>query len=571
MSDEKNWKDVAADSAVAQKIAKSTGVPLPIATILVARGLTDEKSAESFLNPRLSDLSDPFLLPDMAEAVQRLKRALLNHERITVFGDFDCDGVTASAVLVTVLRQLDADVVGFLPRRMEEGYGFTVPALERCMAARKPDLVITVDCGTSSVEAADVARDAGIDVIVTDHHDISGDMADVVALVNPKRGDNEPNKLLAGVGVAFKLCHALVKDGVNRDDGPPAVDLREVLDVVAVGTVADVVPLVDENRILVKHGLHRINTSPSVGLAALADVAGIDSKMGCYHLGFLIGPRLNAAGRLGEAGEALDLLLAPDRATAMPLARRLDAANRERKRIEDEILVDATQDIEKRFDATLTFGLVTGQEGWHIGTVGIVASRLCSRFHRPTIVVGFNSEGTGRGSCRSIEGLNMVDVLQDCSDLLEKFGGHEMAAGITLKTENLAAFRRRFNDACRERLSGTNLDPVHHVDAWISLGEADATLWEGIERLAPVGAGNPTPLWGIRDVQPVGTPRIVGKNHLRMMVGQGGTQIDCIGFGLGELAVPSGRLDVLAQLKENTYGRRRSLQLNLKDFRPSDA
>ena len=566
---ENNWKDVDFDATIATSIAKKLKLPLPVGQILAARGLTDAVSAKLFLDAKLSDLRDPFLIPDMQKAVDRIRKALRKKEAITVFGDFDTDGVTSTAVLVKVLRQLGADVVGVLPDRLSEGYGFSVAALQRCVESRKQELIITTDCGTSSHDAVQEANKLSIDVIVTDHHDINGEIADALAVVNPKRGDDADSKLLAGVGVAFKLCDALIKDFKNSGDDVAGIDLEEVLDLVAIGTVADVVPLLADNRILVKHGLKRINAKPSIGLSALIKISKIDTVMTCYHIGFQLAPRLNASGRLGNADKALDLVLSTDRQEAFNLARELDGINKERRIIENEILEAAVEDVDRRFDPDHVYGIVTGKENWHVGVVGIVASRICGRYHRPSIVIGFDKDGMGRGSCRSITGINMVEVLAKCENLLEAYGGHAMAAGITIKQNNLVAFRRKFNEACSELVDIKDMKLTFQVDAWIDLADANEKLLRGIDKLAPVGSGNPTPIWGVRGVKPVDTPRIVGKNHIKMIVGQGDIQLDSIGFGLGDVELPSGSMDMLVQLKENTFGGRRTLQLNIKDFRPS--
>lgn len=561
------WQDTEVDEAAARRVAEHLGLPAPLGRVLVARGLAEPSSAERFLNPRLSDLSDPCSMPGMPEAVARIRSALDSGEQITVFGDYDADGVAGTALLVTVLRELGGEVSAFLPRRLEEGYGFSAAALCRCLREHKPGLIVTVDCGTCAFEQVAEARGKNIDVVVTDHHEVSGRVAEATAVVNPKLGNDEATSMLAGVGVAFKVCHALLKDGMGLEGTGPKVDLRAFLDLVAVGTVADVAPLLGENRILVRHGLGKLNSGPSLGLSALAQVSGIRGSVEAYHLGFVIGPRLNAAGRLGEADAALELLMTDDANVAHSIATDLHAANQERKRIEDGIVEAAAADIDSRFDSKQTFGVVAGRPGWHIGTVGIVASRISARYRRPCVIVGFDSEGSGRGSCRSIEGIDLMGVLGECSDLLESFGGHEMAAGLKMRRENLGAFRERFNKECATRLRGKSLEPVHYVDGWIDLSEADERLWQGIDKLSPVGVGNPSPVWGVRDVHPLGLPRVVGKDHLKMIVAKGSVQMDSIGFGMADMEVPNGPLDMLVQLRENHFAGRRTLQLHIKDVR----
>lgn len=569
---ERHWITVEADAAVVAGLSAEIGVSSAIASILVARGFETPAQVEPFLNPRLSDLSDPFAMPDMRQAVKRIWAAIVGHERILVFGDYDADGITSTALLVCVLRALGAEVDTFLPSRQTDGYGLTVAALERCAdATPAPRLIVTVDCGTGSYDAVAAAAARGIDVVVTDHHEAVGRRAQALAVVNPKLGGNPATRMLAGVGVAFKLCHGLLLAGREAGQaGVDSVDMRAYLDLVAVGTVADVVPLLGENRILVRYGLAQINAGTSPGLGALIRVAGVRTEIDCYHLGFLIGPRLNAAGRLGDAAPALELLLADDLGRARRLAGQLDAANRERKRIEEQIILDAAAEIEHDFNPDWDCGIVVGGVGWHIGAIGIVAARLCGRYHRPSVVVAFDEQGRGRGSCRSVDSVDVVAALTACGDLLESFGGHKAAAGLSICRENLTAFRERFNAECRKQANPNDLIPTIQVDAWITLGEADVELLKAIEDLRPLGLGNPTPTWGTRNIRLLGKPRVVGKNHLKMEVASGATQIAAIAFGMAGREIPNGPLDLLYQVQENSYLGRRSIQLNIKDFRAAE-
>ena len=430
-------------------------------------------------------------------------------------------------------------------------------------------MILTVDCGTNSGAEIKLAAEQGIDVVVTDHHEGNGTDTGAVAIVNPRTNNNPLTADLAGVGVAFKLCHSLIKDGIatNRKE-VSGVDLRNHLDLVAIGTVADIASLVEENRTLVRHGLARLNRTDSIGLKALAAVAGIEGEMDSYHIGFIIGPRLNAAGRLAEAERALELILTDDPARASELAGELDAANRERKRVENIIVTDAVAEIDGFFNGTRDFGLVAGRAGWHAGAIGIAASRLCSKYHRPAIVVAFGEDGHGRGSGRSIEELDIVEVLHKCADLLVSFGGHKLAAGLVVEQAKFDEFRKRFNGLCAERLKGIDLAPVQRIDAWVGLGEADVRLLEALDKLKPYGAGNPSPVLAASNVSIVGQPRILKEKHLKLTVASGGTQLSAIGFNMADREIPDGPLDIAFHLEENTYMGRSSLQLNLKDFRP---
>jgi single-stranded-DNA-specific exonuclease len=429
---------------------------------------------------------------------------------------------------------------------------------------------VTADCGTRSNEAVANAAAKGVDVIITDHHEGQGlTLPEAVAVINPKFGGPAEVEPLAGVGVAFKLCHGLVKQALaDARAVAGTIDLREYLDLVAIGTVADVVPLTGENRTLARHGLARLNgASARCGIQALVRVAGIRTRLDCYHLGFLIGPRLNAAGRLGSADVGLELLMTEDPAKARRLAGQLDASNRERKRIEEIIIEEAASEIEAGFDPGMSFGLVSSRRGWHIGTIGIVAARIAGRFKRPSVVISIDENGVGRGSCRSVNSVNLVNVLDQCADLLVAYGGHNQAAGLTIREEHIEAFRSRFNAACKALITDEDIGLTHTVDAWISLGEADQALIESVDALRPLGLGNPTPIWGVRGVRILGQPKLVGSNHLKITVTCGATQVDAIGFGMAGRKLGRAEHDLLFQVQQNTYMGRDTIQLSLKDFR----
>jgi len=568
----REWITVEADEDAAIALAGELSTPLPVARLLVSRGFTTVDAAGDFINPRLSNLDDPFALDGVKDASERIWKAIKADDRITVFGDYDADGVTSTALLVMVLRELGANVESYLPNRHDEGYGLSIDALNSAIEQTDPSLLITVDCGTNSSDAVTASVKLGVDVIITDHHECSGEPpADAVAVVNPKINGCDDTKVLAGVGVAFKLCHGLAKLGNEIDSSAvEALDLRNYLDLVALGTVADVVPLTGENRILVRHGLAKINSLPSCGLQSLIRAAGVRTKIDCYHLGFLIGPRINAAGRLASADLALRLLLSDNPGKAKRLAGQLDSANRERKMIEDRIIESAVTEVEATFDKDKSFGITAAGDGWHIGTIGIVAARLCGRYKRPAVVISFDDDGMGRGSCRSIGSINIIEALKECSDLLEKCGGHKMAAGLSIKRENIEKFEKCFNDACQKQTKSGDLVEKYYVDSWITLGEADGTLLAAVDLLRPLGIGNQTPLWGAKNLSVVDRPRVVGKNHLKLTLANGGSQIDAIGFGLGDYDIGSGNLDLLFQVQENNYMGRKSIQLNIKDIRAAE-
>lgn len=567
----KIWKTEGCDDSIAGKLAEECGVLLPTARILSTRGIKDRQAVERFLNPRLSDVADPFLLPDMGKAVEVVWAAVTDGKKITVFGDYDADGVTSSALLLSVLQKLGAKVLHFIPNRIDDGYGLSVKAVERCIELNKPDLLLTVDCGTNSQDAVELARKHGVDVVVTDHHAPAGPPCGASAVVNPELMDDGSYSELAGVGVAFKFCHAMLKRGIeNKRVTRSALDLREYLDLVAIGTVADVVDLTGENRILVKHGIDRINSAPRPGVAAIVKLANQGRKVEAYHIGFVIGPRLNAAGRMDDAGPALDLLMASDGQKASELAGRLNEANSLRKSVEDDILNECDAEVGDMVARGGVAGIVVGREGWHAGTIGIVAARLCAKYSRPAVVVGFEENGMGKGSCRGVEKTDLMDLLKQCAAAMVSYGGHKMAAGLVIRRDMLDVFREKFNEACRQVLREEDMRPSLRVDTWIEMSEVSKALVSEISRLRPFGAGNPTPVFGAKSVRVVGNPRIVGTNHLKMVLAGGGTQVDAIAFGMGDREVPEAPIDVVFNLEENEYLGRTTVQMNVKDFRASN-
>ncbi len=559
------WRLVEADEVHTAALGTALGLPLPVARLLVARGLTEPVAAGKFLRARLSDLTEPELLPNLPAAVEHLAQALESRGKIVVFGDYDADGLTSTALLVRVLRQLGGEVAAFIPHRLEDGYGLTTSALAKCIEQHQPQLIITVDCGTCSPDAL---RGSSVPIIVTDHHDPVGELSPGLAVVNPKLGEDSVLRHLAGVGVTFKLCHALLKK-LRKSQARTSVDLKDYLDLVAIGTVADVVPLTGENRILVRHGLLRLAQTKNIGLAALKAVAGLAESPDAWHLGFVIGPRLNAVGRLGNAQEVLELLLTdkPDR--ALELARQLDEANRQRQAIEKNIAGEAMREIDATFDPARSFGLVVASTQWHPGVVGIVAARLVQRYRRPAIVLAQEADGLCRGSCRSLEEFPLVGHLAKCADLLTRYGGHNLAAGVTLEQKNLIAFRQRFNEVAHAALAKVDLRPVQRIDGWLSLREANDDLFDAMAQLRPFGQQHPDPVWAARSVRVLGAPRRMAKDTLGLTLEADNVQLRAIGFSMGQREVPAGPLDIAFHLRRETWQGQTQLQLHLCDFRPA--
>ncbi len=548
------------------------GVPAALAGVLARRGVQSPSAADRFLHPRLSDLSDPFLLPGMEKAAERIWAAVRSGESVVIYGDYDVDGITSAALLVEVLGALGGRVAWSLPNRAEEGYGLGVESVRRCLEQFHPGLIVTTDCGTGSTEAVRVAREAGVDVVVTDHHEVGeGPVAPAVAVVNPKLGSDPSALTLAGVGVAFKVCHALLKAG--RDKGQEAVqsvDLRQHLDLVALGTIADVVPLLAENRIFASHGLARLNRRDRAGIRVLGEVAGSSGEWGSYHVAFVLGPRLNAAGRMGTADAAMELLLTRHEDKARSLAESLDGLNRDRKRIEKDIIEQIEAGQGGSFDPVTHPAIVVGGSGWHWGVIGVVASRLSTRYGRPTIVIGFDEHGRGRGSCRSVEGFDLLSGLKTCEPLLTRYGGHAMAAGMEIHRNNFERFQAAFHEMCAEALAGVETKPALSLDGWVSLGDVQEREFARVLGLmAPFGEGNPEPVWGMREVRVAGAPRVVGGAHLKLTVISGGRSCEAIGFNMGDRQVPEGLLDIAFSARQNCCQGRTSLQLQLHDFRPA--
>jgi single-stranded-DNA-specific exonuclease len=569
---ERRWQVADADPQLADGIVRAYDFSAPMARALVTRGLTDPSDIDKFLKPSLSDLTDPFDIPGMKKAVDLILFHIEQGSSILVYGDYDVDGVTATALMIQVLSGLGAVAVPFLPHRIEDGYGLGVDTLHRCIENYKPKLIITVDCGTSSIDAVKEAAQLGIDVIVTDHHEPAADgVAPACAIVNPKLGNcSEDIRMLAGVGVAFKVCHGLIKAGrLNQMEAAEKLDLKSYMELVAVGTVADIVPLLKENRILVYHGLQLLNRTKSVGLRTLIEGAGITGSVDTYHIGFMIGPRINAAGRLGNAEAALELVLTEQEPRARILAQQLDDASRKRQEIEDRIVSEACNDLDARFDAQKDFGLVVAHPHWHAGVIGIVASRIASRYNRPVVVIGMDDDGVGRGSCRSVPGFDLLSHLQQCSSHLRRYGGHAMAAGLEVDHERIPEFAARFNEVCAQTLSHVDQRRQLLVDAWIQPGDIGDALYHDQNRLRPFGHSNPLPVWAIHNVTPAFAPRVIGGKHLKIIFPMAGKQREAIGFGMGDRHVPSGPLDIAFNLILNRYNGQEYLQLHLQDFRPA--
>jgi single-stranded-DNA-specific exonuclease len=572
------WSLAPPQPLLAGQVASVSKLSPLLAQCLLNRGLSDPILIGAFLEPRLKQLSDPFLLPGMAVGVDRLFRARQEQEPLVIFGDYDVDGVTATAVLLETLRPLGWIVDYYLPHRMEEGYGLGKDAVENCLkkfpAAR---LLLAVDCGSASRESIALIRQRGIDVIVVDHHQVSDPAPDATALINPQllsaaaagvAGAGQ-QKALCSAGLAFKLAHALVKHGRQHGlDGAAEFDLRPLLDLVALGTIADLVPLTGENRILAFAGLDRLRTTQRPGLVALKKVSQTPADMGTYEVGFQLGPRLNAAGRLETAEAALELVLSRDPARALELASALDQRNRERQKIERTMAEEVIGAVQTRFDPERDFAIVEGQKPWHIGVVGIVASRVLQQFYRPTIILGGDGPAL-RGSGRSIAGFDLAAALRQCDDLLVRHGGHSMAAGISILETNLDSFRARLNELARRALKPEELLARLQLDAEVGLEEITFECVAGLERLKPLGQGNPPVNFFTRNLAHARPLQRVGpeKQHVKMWVTDGVTTHEAVWWGAGNGSLPVGRFELAFTPQVNRYEGQRTIQLKVLDWR----
>jgi single-stranded-DNA-specific exonuclease len=547
-----------------------------LAELLLRNGLRDTAAATRFLRPALAGLQDPFLLANLAAAVARLRRAIERRETLVVLGDYDVDGVSSTAFLVSILRRFDLDPRFVVPRRLEEGYGLSRGAIDRALEAGKPDLFIALDCGTNSHDELAYLESEGVDAIVIDHHRSKEKPLAGGILINPHvhsvPGD-APWRDLCTVGLVFKLVHGLLKE-LRAENNPVAfrIHLKEYLDLVAMGTVADLVPLVGENRILAYHGLQILQHTRRRGLRALMDVAGLKpgQEIQPVDISFRIGPRINASGRLADAALSVELILSENAAFCVDAARQLDGFNRERQEIERTITDAAERMVEEQYaDA---HGIVLFNEEWHPGVVGIVASRVTRKYHRPCIVLG-EENGLAKGSGRSIYGLNLVEMLGGSADLLSSWGGHPMAVGVSLPRGNLEAFRERFAAAVRTSQQGLFAEPGLEVACWLTLEQIRETLLDEMEVLHPFGQGNPEPVFGLRGVQFHHRPEIFKEQHFRFHLDdERGRRIFGVAWKLAHRLPPVGvPLDLAVQVAWNVYNDRKLLQMELLDWRPSES
>lgn len=546
-------------------LARALNIPDLLAALLLQRGYVSSEEVRTFLRPSLGTLSDPFLMRDMPKAVGLVADAVRSGQTILVHGDYDVDGQCASALLTRVLKAAGGKVETFVPHRLRDGYDFG-PAGVEAARQRNASLIVTCDCGVTACEAVSQARRLGIRVVVTDHH-VPHELPDADAIVNPRRPDcDSPAKELCGTGVAFKLAQALVQE----------LDLPEnlpwyLLDLVALATVADVVQLTGENRVLVRFGLKLLAQSHWPGVRALVEAAGLGGKeLRAGHVGFILAPRLNATGRIGDAMDGVRLLLADEMVTARRYAKELEALNTRRQAVDQQILGEAVAAVRNTVDLEKDYGLVLAKEGWHPGVVGIVASRIVERYTRPVIVVALDGE-EGRGSGRSIPGFDLHGALAECAVHLKRYGGHPMAVGLTIEPSKVAEFRRAFNEIAHAWLTPERLIPSQRIDFVISLNEIGFDLERLLRHLEPCGPGNPAPVFGVAGARAL-EPRAVGDNHLKFTLRDGTANLSAIGFDWADRVRAEwldDALDVAFRVERDDWRGDSTLQARVVDIKPA--
>jgi len=551
-------------------MAKALAVSHIAASVLIARGITSAVEGQAFLSPSFAAMPDPFLLKGMEAAVARLLEARRCRELVCIYGDYDVDGISGTALLVSFLRRTGLNCIYFIPNRFDDGYGLNRDSLERIIALGAT-LIVSVDCGITSLEEAAFCRQRNIDLIIVDHHMPKEAVPNACAVVNPlQSGCSYPFKSLAGVGVAFNLLVALRNrmrlEGffTGQEEEP---DLREWLDLVALGTIADVVPLVGQNRVYACFGLKQLGTPIRPGIEALKRVSGIKDAVTCGQVGFRLAPRLNAAGRMESAVPGVELLLGSDIEESAVIAGELDAANAERQTIEREMLEEAIALVEKAGDYPARRSIVLASRSWHQGVVGIVASRIAERYYRPTILIALDDEGNGKGSGRSIPGFHLLEALTCCAEYLDRFGGHRYAAGVGLSGTKFNDFEAAFEETSARIFGGAELAPTLEIDVEVRPTDVTVALANELKRLEPFGAGNPEPTLLMRGVE-VADRRTVGDGHLKLRLSAGGLTLDAIAFRQAHV-VTDGLIDVAFYPELNIWNNRETLQLRVKDIRPA--
>lgn len=560
----KKWQICETDKEKVDELKSKYNISELLATILVNKNITTQKEINEFLNPTRNDFFDPFLMNDMDIAIKRIKKAIENQEKVIIYGDYDVDGITSITVLKSFLKDVGLDVDYYIPNRLEEGYGLNKNAIDE-IAKKEYKLMITVDCGISAIEEVDYANSLGIEVIITDHHEPGDEIPKALAVVDNKRKDNKyPFRELAGVGVAFKVSQALAQSMNIREE-----EYLKYLDIVCVGTISDIVPLVGENRVITKLGLKLVKQTRNMGLRAIINSSGY-SQINSTTISFGVAPRINACGRMGKAEQALKLLLSKDIYEVNKLTQELNSYNRERQEIEKEIFENVLTKIEQN-NLAKNRTIVVGGENWHHGVIGIVSSKITEKYFKPSILLSFEEDGTGKGSGRSIPGFDLHEALMKCENCLEKFGGHSMAVGLTIKKENLEQFYKEFEKIAEEN-EIENIIPIINVDAKIELDKIDKSVVEDLKQLEPFGEANKTPTFALKNIRIDSIRALSEGKHLKLTLRENNQIINAIGFNIGELAEAykiGDKIDIAGVLEINTFNGIDNLQINIKDIMKS--
>lgn len=561
---EKNWQIKNIDPKQQKQISNALNIHPIVSQLLINRSITDIEEARSFLSADLNTLHDPFLFKDMQKAIDRIKLAQARKEKVLIFGDYDVDGVTSSTLMHQLLKRHQIDVTNHIPHRMDDGYGLNHQIAE-VAKSNGISLLITVDCGITAAAEVDTINDCGIDVIIIDHHEPPEIIPKAHAIVNPKQKDCPyPFKELASVGLAAKFIQAM--EGRIKP---------EMLDLVAMGTVADIVPLRGENRVFVKNGLPQIINTQNIGLSALLDVAKIKRNKGIkpFHIGFILGPRINAAGRMDTAHDSLDLFLCEDHILAAKLAKVLDKHNLDRQKMQKDVVQEAMTIVDETMDVEKDKVIVLSKEGWHKGVLGIVASRLTDKYFRPAVVISV-IEGMGTASCRSVAGFHLHEALENCSECLEQFGGHEGAAGLTIKAENIDPFRNMINQLAGQIFQEKQLIPILSIDCEIALSSINLNLAEIIDSMEPFGEANSKPVFCTYNAMAKSYGSVLGRDTLKFWVTDGHVSFSAVGFGLAkmkEMIAPGRRIDLAYEIGIDDWNKAPIPQLILKDIKVSKA
>ena len=557
-----------------RRLSQQANLSPIIASLLIRLGIFEPVEAGAFLRPLLRNLADPFDIPDLGRAVERIRRGMSRGERLLIFGDYDVDGVTSTVLLTAILRRFGIYPRYFIPNRLTEGYGLSPAAVERALSEGPVDLLIAVDCGSNSRSIIASIMQRGIDVIVIDHHRVRAEETPDCLLVNPHTDHHrsEPWSELCAVGLVFKLVHGLLKELRHEgDEAASEIDLKTYLDLVALGTITDLVPLRGENRILAKAGLRRLGRTRRMGLNALREVCGISigDEVTPFDVSFKLGPRINASGRVSDAGPPIEMLLSSDWRKCCHEAGRLDDLNRQRQEIERKILLEAED--RARREQPDAFGYVLYSREWHPGVVGIVASRLAQSFHRPAIVLGEDGD-LARGSGRSIPGINLVEVLAACSEILDNWGGHPMAVGVSLEHRHFDQFRRVFDETIRQKVGGEMPEKEIEIAKWVEPEDLGKSLLDELARMEPFGQANPIPIFGLRDIALTKRPQVFGKGHFRFELhsrNRDGQSISGVAWKQSHHLPPVGeRIDMAVRIQWNLWNGRKNIQAELIDWRP---